>query len=91
MSIIKAIETKYNGYKFRSRLEAKWAVFFDNAKIKYEYEPEGYEDENGKAISWGDPRTKKIRSKTFSGVAKAMAEQWAGENIRPVYQQERLF
>jgi hypothetical protein len=48
MSIIKAIETKYKGYKFRSRLEAKWAVFFDNAKIKYEYEPEGYEDENGK-------------------------------------------
>ena len=40
---IKAIETKYNGYKFRSRLEARWAVFFDAATIKYEYEPEGYE------------------------------------------------
>ena len=40
---IKAIETDYNGYKFRSRLEARWAVFFDAAKIKYEYEPEGYE------------------------------------------------
>ena len=46
--MIKAIETQYKGYKFRSRLEAKWAVFFDEAKIKYEYEPEGYEDENGK-------------------------------------------
>ena len=41
--LIKAIETKYNGYKFRSRLEARWAVFFDAANIKYEYEPEGYE------------------------------------------------
>ena len=40
---IKAIETVYNGYKFRSRLEARWAVFFDAAGIKYEYEPEGFE------------------------------------------------
>jgi hypothetical protein len=36
---IKPIETEYGGYKFRSRLEARWAVFFDTAKIKYEYEP----------------------------------------------------
>ena len=36
-------------------------------------------DENGKIISWNDPRTAKIRSKTFPGIAKAMAEQWAGE------------
>ena len=43
MSEIKAIETVYNGYRFRSRLEARWAVFFDEARIKYEYEPEGYE------------------------------------------------
>lgn len=39
---IRAIETEYNGYRFRSRLEARWAVFFDTAKIKYEYEPEGF-------------------------------------------------
>lgn len=36
-------------------------------------------DENGKIISWNDPRTAKIRSKTFPGIAKAMAEQWGGE------------
>jgi hypothetical protein len=35
-------------------------------------------DENGKIISWNDPRTAKIRSKTYPGIAKAMAEQWAG-------------
>ena len=35
-------------------------------------------DENGKAIAWRDPRTARIRSKTFEGVAQAMAEQWAG-------------
>ena len=33
-------------------------------------------DENGKIISWIIPRTAKIRSKTFPGIAKAMAEQW---------------
>ena len=39
---IKPIETVYNGYRFRSRLEARWAVFFDTAGIRYEYEPDGY-------------------------------------------------
>lgn len=38
-----AIETVYNGYRFRSRLEARWAVFFDSLGVKYEYEPEGFE------------------------------------------------
>ena len=35
-------------------------------------------DENGKIIAWNDPRTALLRSKTFPGIAKAMAEQWAG-------------
>lgn len=33
-------------------------------------------DENGKILPWNDPRTAKARSKTFTGIAKAMAEQW---------------
>lgn len=41
MSSFKAIETEYKGYLFRSRLEARWAVFFDNLGITWEYEPEG--------------------------------------------------
>ncbi len=41
-SQIQAIETFYNGYKFRSRLEARWAVFFDKSGIKYRYELEGF-------------------------------------------------
>ena len=40
---IKAIETVYGGYRFRSRLEARWAVFFDALGIKYEYEKEGFD------------------------------------------------
>lgn len=42
---IKPIETIYNGYRFRSRLEARWAVFFDEAGINYEYEINGFKDE----------------------------------------------
>lgn len=45
--MIQAIETVYNGYRFRSRLEARWAVFFDNLGVKYVYEPEGYKLSNG--------------------------------------------
>lgn len=44
---MKVIETVYNGYKFRSRLEARWAVFFDALGVKYEYEPEGFELDDG--------------------------------------------
>lgn len=37
----------YNGYRFRSRLEARWAVFFDSLRMRYEYEPEGFELDDG--------------------------------------------
>lgn len=40
---IKPIETQYKGYRFRSRLEARWAVFFDYLEIKWLYEPEGFD------------------------------------------------
>lgn len=43
MSGIPAIETRYKGYRFRSRLEARWAVFFDALSIEWEYEKEGYD------------------------------------------------
>ena len=36
-------------------------------------------DERGKTISWDSALSKKLRSKTFPGIAKAMAEQWGGE------------
>ena len=40
---IKAIETEYDGHRFRSRLEARWAVFFNAVGLTYEYEIEGFE------------------------------------------------
>lgn len=38
-----AIRTAYKGVFFRSRLEARWAAFFDEVEESWEFEPEGYE------------------------------------------------
>ena len=40
--MIQPIETRYQGYLFRSRLEARWAVFFDHLRLHWEYEKEGF-------------------------------------------------
>ena len=45
---IQAIETKYKGYRFRSRLEARWAVAFDTLGVEWRYEPEGFQLPSGK-------------------------------------------
>lgn len=44
---MKAIPTKYNGVRFRSRLEASYAHHFDERKIIWQYEPEGFELNDG--------------------------------------------
>lgn len=44
---MKAIETVYKGYNFRSRVEARWAVFLDALGWNWEYEREGFEFEDG--------------------------------------------
>ena len=42
MTIPDPIETSYRGHRFRSRLEAKWAVAFDHLGVQWKYEPQGY-------------------------------------------------
>lgn len=39
---LKALETAWDGYRFRSRTEARWAVALDAADIPFEYEAQGY-------------------------------------------------
>ncbi len=39
---IKAIETRYAGCRFRSRTEARWAVFLDQLGIGWDYEAQGF-------------------------------------------------
>ena len=40
---IRAIETQFDGHRFRSRIEARHAVFLKTLGIPYEYEKEGYQ------------------------------------------------
>jgi len=44
---IRAIDTEYDGILFRSRLEARWAIFLDAMRIDWCYEHEGYHTEFG--------------------------------------------
>lgn len=43
----KAIETKWHGCRFRSKLEAQWAIVFEVMGLEWEYEPMGFRLGNG--------------------------------------------
>lgn len=47
MPEFKAIETAHGGYLFRSRIEARWAIFFETLGVSFEYEKEGFEFPDG--------------------------------------------
>ena len=49
-----------------------------NGKVKRFGKGFGEATLDGKILAWNDPETKKLRSKTFEGIAKAMADQWGG-------------
>jgi hypothetical protein len=40
---MKPISTSYKGYRFRSRLEARWAIFFEEMGAEWVYEKEGFD------------------------------------------------
>lgn len=40
--MIPAIQTHFDLHHFRSRSEARWAVFFDAMNWQFQYEPEGF-------------------------------------------------
>lgn len=44
---ITPVPTNYKGYAFRSRLEARWAVYFDKIGIEWDYETDAYLLPNG--------------------------------------------
>lgn len=87
---IRAIETHYNGYRFRSRLEARWAVFFDTLGIEYEYEPEGFEFEGGtrylpdfwlpQVSRWAEVKPKQFDTKEFD-LCRKLADKTLNECI----------
>lgn len=44
---IRPLETMFRGFRFRSRLEARWALFFEVLGIKWDYEVQGFELPSG--------------------------------------------
>lgn len=40
---MKVLETPFAGYAFRSRCEARWAVFLKFLEVPFDYEPEGFD------------------------------------------------
>ncbi len=80
---IKPIETHYKGYRFRSRLEARWATFFDALGLSWEYEKEGF-DLDGKyylpdfwlpqARMWAE-----VKGETFTSEEKALCAALASQ------------
>lgn len=79
MNEIKAIETVYNGHRFRSRLEARWAVFFDAIGIKYEYEPEGF------SLDYGIQYLPDFALKNVHWRGEGPGEYYTGKPGNPVY------
>ena len=80
------IKTVYNGYLFKSKLEAKWAVFFDRIGIGYQYEPEAFAVEGG----WYTPDfylpDVYLRSNEESGVyIEVKPTQWRYNNTTKEY------
>ena len=47
---IVALPTYYGGVKFRSGLEARWAMYFDLINVEWRYEDEGYELPSGRYL-----------------------------------------
>lgn len=47
ITAIPPVETRYKSYRFRSRLEARWAVFFDALEIPWRYEIQDYVLQSG--------------------------------------------
>lgn len=45
--LMDAIETCFDGHRFRSRTEARWSVFFKTLRMPYLYEPEGFALKSG--------------------------------------------
>lgn len=47
---LRPIETIYKGFRFRSRLEARWAVFLDHCRERWTYEHQGYHLPSGRYL-----------------------------------------
>jgi hypothetical protein len=87
---IKAIQTRYAGYLFRSRLEARWAVFFDALKLDWQYEPEGFDLPSGqrylpdfrinlrRKVLWADVKPSGVECAEIAELMQNAPDNWVG-------------
>lgn len=70
-----AIDTEYKGYKFRSRLEARWAIFFDAIGWEWSYEIEGFKLPSGNYLPdfyfpdldiWAEVKAKQLTEQEYN-------------------------
>lgn len=85
-TVIKPIETRYKGYRFRSRLEARWAVAFDYDGLNWEYEHEGYNVDGKYYLP--DFVIKPSDKNTFSGLIEVKPDTY--DNPPTVYMAGRM-
>lgn len=71
MNKIKPIPTPYNGIWYRSKLEAKWAYFFDWCGIKHYYESEGVQLSDD---TWYEPDFYLPELKTYAEIKGVMSD-----------------
>lgn len=91
---IRPIETEFDGYRFRSRLEARWAMFFKALEIPYEYEPEGFECEGVRYLpdfylpeqkQWLEMKPECPERGSIDEAKHVMLAQWAKERDEQVF------
>lgn len=86
---MKALETTWRGYRFRSRTEARWAVALTTAGVKFDYEPQGYDLPSGWYLpdfwlpSFG--AWLEIKGVEPTDRARALATELAAQSGRPVF------
>lgn len=87
-SVPRSIDTAYSNCLFRSRLEARWAVFFDQMKFKWEYEREGYELPSGRYLpDFWLPKVRmwaEVKPEPFSPIELRKAQELAAVTQHPV-------
>jgi hypothetical protein len=78
-----AVETFYKGYRFRSRLEARWAAFFDMCKWRWEYEPADFNGWFPDFVLLGDKGNQVfVEVKPISYACEALFDRLMGSGCR---------
>lgn len=84
----RAIDTAYSNCVFRSRLEARWAVFLKTMRFEWQYEPEGFELPSGRYLpDFWLPRVKmwaEVKPGPFSDLEISKVKELAKASGHPV-------